>query len=283
MARHLLTGASGFIGQHLAKMLTELGHQVIALPRELLLDPPSLQAFLAERKPDYVFHLAAYGNKYDQQDERQIVEVNIIGTFNLLESSQHLPLKAFINVGSSSEYGTKSKPMVETDSLDTNTFYGASKASSALLCRAFATKYNRPVVTARPFSIYGEGDDPKHFIPTAIKAFKEGEELKLAKGVHDWTHVEDLAEGLLIVAKNAEELKGMAVNIGTGLQTTNYEVVSLLRQTSGLPGNVKHVDLLRSYDNTTAWVADNSLIKSLGWVPQHKLETDLERMYWSWR
>lgn len=257
MERALITGSHGFLGEHLVASLEQQGCKVVRLSRDWRSLP----------KADYIFHLGAYGNKYDQQDEEKIFKANVVRTWDLLMASKDMPYKAFINVSSSSTL------------LPTETFYSATKAAMERICRAFVDKYDKPVVTVRPYSVYGLGDDPKHFIPVAIDAFKTNKDLTLAKGVHDWIHIEDLVEGIKIVVKNAEELKGREVNIGTGLQTSNYEIVSILRQVSGLPGKVKHVEQLRSYD-TTFWVADNSLLCSFGWEPQHNLEGDLEKMYY---
>lgn len=279
----LITGSHGFIGTALQQELQSQGHEVTSLPRKLLWDQEDLSEYLWRHQPDWIFHCGAYGNKYQQTDDYETIFSNIMGTVNLLYASQNIPYKALINVGSSSEYGFKLRPMVETDSLDTDTFYGVTKASATLLCRAFAKKFSKPIVTVRPFSIYGPGDDPDHFIPTAIKCFRTNQELSLSKGVHDWTHVDDLISGMLTVAKNADKLTGGVVNIGTGKQVTNFEVVSILRGILGIPGNVRHVEPLRDYDTTASWVADNSLIKSLGWKPKQSLEEGLERLAIGWK
>lgn len=281
---YLVSGANGFIGKALCQELSRKGQKVTALPREYLHKEPTLSSFLAKVRPDVIVHLAAYGNKYDQQEEEKIVKANIEGTWNLLKASKAIPYKAFINVGSSSEYGTKQRPMGEGDSLDTDTFYGATKASATLLCRAFAKKYGKPVVTVRPFSVYGEEDDPSKFIPTVIRCFKTNAELTLAPGVHDWVHINDFIKALMVVIKNAQGLKGRVVNIGSGRQTSNFEVTAILREILGVPGNIAYTyDKMRDYDTTQMWLCDNSLIRSLGWNPEMDLEEHLERMVMLWK
>jgi nucleoside-diphosphate-sugar epimerase len=232
----------------------------------------------AERNVDYIIHLAAYGNKYDQQNEFQMIQANILKTWHLLEGTKDIPYKAFINTGSSSEYGTKATRMFESDSLDTNTFYGATKAAATMLCRAFAKKYNKPIATVRPFSVYGIGDDPKKFIPTVISRIKNNEELTLSKGVHDWVHINDVVEAILLITQKIEEVKGQEINIGTGIQTSNLEVVTLLRDILSKPGKINYVEPLRDYDTDVLWVCDNNKLKSLGWKPAHDLEEYLARL-----
>lgn len=277
----LITGATGFLGTTLTQELVQQHHEVIPLPRQILYDTVELYLFVKSVKPDWVFHLAAYGNKYDQTDEMMIIQANISSTLNMLYATKDINYKAFINCGSSSEYGTKHKPMKETDSLDTDTFYGVTKASATLLCRAFAKKYDKPVVTVRPFSVYGAGDDPNKFISTAINSFKKGEEMKLSPGVHDWIEVSDFISGLITVAKNATKLKGRAVNIGTGVQHSNHAVIAILKELFSTPGKVHPTHKLRDYDTSECWVADNTLLKSLGWEPQYSLEKGLQKLIYA--
>lgn len=277
----LITGMSGFLGAGLQKALVQRSDDVYTIHHQSLQDRPFLTSQLKQLKPDWIFHLAAYGNKYHQTEDWEIINANIIGTLNLLYASKDINYKAFINCGSSSEYGIKHKPMKETDSLDTDTFYGATKSSATMLCRAFAKKYNKPVVTIRPFSVYGAGDDPNKFISTAIRSFKSGEEMKLSPGVHDWIEVSDFISGVITVAKNAHKLKGQAVNIGTGLQYSNHAVVAILKELFAKPGQVHPTHRLRDYDTSECWVADSTLLKSLGWEAKYTLEKGLQKLIYA--
>jgi nucleoside-diphosphate-sugar epimerase len=238
---------------------------VVALPRELLFKPKELKRFLEVENPDYIFHLAAYGNMYVQTDERQTIESNIIGLFNLLEASKKINYKGLINFSSSSTL------------LPYETFYSATKGAGERIVEAFVNKYQKPVVTVRPYSVYGPGDNPNHFIPTAIKAFRTDLELKLSPGFHDWIHVSDLVTAVLIVIKNIEQLYGVEVNIGTGISTSNHAVISILRDFFGKPGKVIKVGELRAYDNEN-WVAKPDKLRQLGWEAEIDLEEGLEKL-----
>jgi nucleoside-diphosphate-sugar epimerase len=274
----LITGSNGFIGRYLTKALQSLDFRVVGVPRALLYKPVELKTFIHKHHPSFILHFASYGNKYDQQEDIKIINANIVTTVNLLYATKNTPYLGFIHCGSSSEYGTKMKPMKETDSLDTDTFYGASKASASLICRAFAKKYDKPVVTVRPFSVYGKDDDSNKFIQTAIRAFELDERMELAPGVHDWIEVSDFVQGVLTVMLHAKELQGKAVNIGTGEQTSNHGVISLLKDIYGKPGNIKHVGRMREYDTSVSWVADNELLSSFGWYPRFNLENGLRSL-----
>lgn len=117
----VISGANGFIGKHLVARLTKLGHKVVPVPRNYLQRLDLLTNFMEENRPDYIFHLAAYGNHYKQTSAREIVQANIMGTFNMLETSKDIPHKAFVNFGSSSEYGKKERPIQERDLPETDT------------------------------------------------------------------------------------------------------------------------------------------------------------------
>lgn len=274
----LITGATGFIGTALRVSLLKKGHKVTALPRSMFYQKKKLREFVNNLQPDYIFHLASYGNKHFQQEEDKIFRANIIGTINLLKAVYDINFKAFINVGSSSEYGIKSKPMKEDDVLESETFYGVTKASATLLCRAFAKKYNKAIVTVRPFSVYGPNEDPNKFIPTVVGCGLKKQVLKLAPGVHDWVYLDDFIDGLLTVVKNAEKLKGKVVNIGSGIQTSNQGVVKIVESVIKNKISVEYVNPIRDYDTDFSWVADNSLLKSLEWKNKTSLKEGLTKI-----
>ena len=255
MERCLVTGASGFIGQALCKELTKLEHKVLPLPRDW------------EEIPEcnYIIHLAAYGNKYNQINEDKMIKANVLLLWNLLKASKNIPYKAFINFSSSSTL------------LEYETFYSATKGAGERLVKAFVNKYDKPVVTVRPASIYGPNDHPDHFIPSIIKAFKENLEYSVAPGWHDWLHVEDLISGVIKVAENADKLKGQCVNISSGISVSNYTILNILQDIFLKKGKIKRVGQMREYD-TDKWEVDNRLLKSLGWKPKINLEEGLERL-----
>ena len=227
----------------------------MSLPREWTEVPES----------DYIFHLAAYGNRYEQQDEQEIFDSNIILLWRLLQATKDMKYSAFINFSSSSTL------------LDYETFYSATKAAGERICRAFVNKYNKPIVSVRPYSVYGGGDWEGHFIPTAIKAFKEDLELNVAPGEHDWIHVSDLVAGVMKVTEASNKLKGQCINIGTGFAQSNYAIISILQDIFLKHGNVKRIGQIREYD-TKRWQADNSVLLGLGWEPKIELEDGLEAL-----
>ena len=268
----LITGGGGFIGKNLIETLKGTGHnKIVQLKHEVLQDINELSNFISVNKPEYIIHLAAYGNHYTQTNVQEIFKANTIGVFNLLFAVKDLKLKGFVNVGSSSEYGTKHVPMKENMLPETDTFYGATKVASTYIARAFAKQLYIPAVNVRPFSVYGPGEAEHRFIPTVINCCNTGKTLRLSDGVHDWIYVGDFVNGLITVLERAALFSGEILNIGSGIQTTNIDVVKIVEKHIGKKCNIENAYKLRGFDTTLSWVANIDKLKKTGWYPKTEL------------
>lgn len=297
--RHVLvTGAAGFIGSNLVQELLRYGavvHVIIRPGTNLwrikkllpglhlhvvdLTNREGLKKTVQEVSPEIIYHLAAQGVSPAFQEHREILRTNILGTFNLLESTALLDYRLFVHLGGSSEYGTKSGPMRESDCLEPLTFYGAAKAAATLLCQQYARANRRPVVVLRAFSVYGYWESPSRLIPTAIRAALCDRELALtAPGYRrDFVFVEDLVEACLL-ALRAEKASGEIINVGSGLQWSNEEVVDLVQVVTGRRINVRVGAYPARRSDKAHWVADIRKARDLlGWEPRHTLRAGLEK------
>lgn len=266
-----LTGVNGFIARNIRKHL-ECKYEIHGVDRFVLNDPMALQMAVQMIEPDYIIHLAAYGNHYDQQDEEEMITANIIKTDLVLQVTKDIPYKCFVNVSTSSVYGKKDKPMSEDMLPETDTFYGATKLAGEYLCRAFAKKYRKPIVNVRPFSVYGDFEASHRFIPQIKNSIRTGETMYIdPKPMHDWIHVIDFVKGVETVMLNPDKLGNrLAINIGTGKQYPNEEVLDKVQWVMDGRANVEYKQSLRAFDSDS-WVADNSALKSLGWSPEFDL------------
>lgn len=272
-----ITGGKGFLGKALIQRLTSLGYMYHLIEREDYYKP-NFKENLEALNPSLIVHMGAYGNHSSQQDDQETFEANVVKTYLLLDATKDIPYEAFINIGSSSEYGKKSYPMREDMVPEPLTMYGGTKAAGTMLARAFAKKYNKPIATVRPFSIYGPGEAEHRFIPTVIKSLIKGEELFLdPQPYHDWTYIEDFLDGVLTVIDSIKLLQGNAINIGTGMQYRNQEVVSMLELITGLKTKILKTDIKRTDSST--WVADNKTLRLCGWKPKTKLLDGLRKTY----
>lgn len=274
----LLTGAHGFVGLNLAKRFIDDGHKVADLPRELLMDPASLEIYIKKVNPNYIFHLASYGNMYEQKDEDEIFATNCIKTYFLLKSTLSIKYTGFVYVSSSSVYGTKSMPMHEKDVLEPVSLYGATKACGEYLARYFALKYDKPIITARPFSITGVGEQKNHLIPTLIDACLKKKKAHLVPdATHDFIDIADFIDGILTLSLNAYDNRGRVFNVGTGTYWSNKDVAEIVEKKVGKKLKIQTVSQLRDYDSNM-WVADNTRLKMLGWYPKKTLEDSISEM-----
>lgn len=272
-----LTGSSGFLGTHIQLYCDEKGYKVITIPHSILSDPSILKYKLRDGF-DYLIHGASYGNYYDQTDDFQIVESNIIYIHNLLQATKDIDYKGFINISSSSVYGNKVVPMIELDRVEPETLYASSKASSEMIAHSFALKYKKPVISVRPFTIYGPMDNPKHLIPTIIRSIKEDEHIILdPKPVHDYVYVKDVVNGLFHLKDHGNKSPGDRVNIGTGVQHSNMEVLMLIEKLLKKKSHIVERESMRSYDSLK-WVADTTYLSYLGFKPKYNLYDGLKEI-----
>jgi len=261
MIKAVITGHRGFLGKHfLEKVKGEF----------YLHSRGGLMSSISKFQPDYIYHFA--GEIYKDEE---MVESNILLTYRLLEEARKLPIKAFIYIGSSSEYGRKDHPMSETDYLDPTNIYEATKGAGTLLCQAYARQYGVPVMIARPFSLYGKHEPKKRFIPTIIHSVLKGKKLQISPGVHDFIHVDDFIDGLLLLAKNPKP--GEIYNFGTGVQTSNKELTEMIEEIFDIKVQKKFISSLHDYDSD-CWVADNAKALELGWKPEYNLKDGLTKI-----
>lgn len=276
MKKYVISGSHGFLGTRIMRKLKEQGEIVLSIPRELMFSPKELHAFFEKEQPDIIYHLSAYGNMANQKDIPLICMTNYFGTFNMLHESRDINYRAFIYTSSSSVYGSKSEPMQEDMVLKPDTFYGASKASGELLCRAFVKQFDKPIVSARLFSVYGPQEAEFRFIPTVIRNMIQQTPFSLdEKAYHDWIYIDDVIDALLLLS---EHPRLGVVNVGTGRQHTNKEICEMLKRIIGIDYLSTKYEGMRPNDSQV-WIADNTLLRKLGWTPKVMLEDGLRKVY----
>lgn len=236
--KYAITGSGGFIGGHLSNTLLGRGDEILKIEHSKLYDFLDLSSMLDLFNPDIIISNHAYGNMSSQQEWDMIFDANVVGTYNLLRATKDIPYKAFVNVSSSSIR------------LPHVTMYAATKQGAEMLCRAFVDEYHKPIVTVRPYSVYGSGEADFRFIPTVFRSCLTGEPMTLAPdAAHDWIYVSDVVKYMLKSAEEADKNKGYAMDIGTGIATSNKEIVSLIEKITGKKANITEEKKLRSFDN----------------------------------
>lgn len=297
----LITGGAGFIGANLIYKLLLLNCEINLLVRPSanlwrlkfilprlkihkvdISDKSGLKKIITKINPNAIIHLATYSQYRNQEEFEQMVETNIRGTLNLLTVSKDINYDVFINTGSSSEYGIKEHPMKETDLLEPVSFYAATKTSATLLCQVFSKEYRKPIVTLRPFSVYGPFEEKDRFIPTIIRAVINNKPIKLTPGKQrrDFICVEDITDIYIKTLSRGRKLSGQILNMGTGIEYTNDEVVQKLFKITNKTVKIEKGKYPKRQWDSSHWVADISKTrKILNWKPKFTLDQGLRYTY----
>lgn len=296
--RVLVTGASGFVGANLARRLLDEGHEVHLLLRSgyqswrvgdlgghthnhevALTDKVQLDRIVGEIHPEWVFHLAVYGAYSEQRDWRQMVQANVVSTGNLLDACMQTGFDAFINTGSSSEYGFKNTAPKEDDFLEPNSHYAVTKAAATLHCAFMARAHDLPLATLRLYSAYGPFEDPKRLIPALLIKGLEGRfpPLVSADIARDYVYVGDVCDAYIRAASAADRFRGEIFNVATGVQVRLGEIVDIVRTLLEIQAQPQWGTMPAREWDTSIWVGDSvKILREVKWSPVHSLKSGLE-------
>ena len=297
--RILLTGATGFIGANLTRHFLKKGARIFIFTRAEsnkwriqdilkdvseyladLRDSARLKKIIKKIKPQIIIHTAVYGGYSFQNDPLKIIETNFAGTVNLVKASKVAGLELFINTGSSSEYGIKSKSMKETDILEPVNEYGVTKAVTFSYCHAVAKKENMPLVTLRLFSPYGYYEEKSRLISSVILSCLKlrNPKLSLPDSVRDFIFIEDVISAYEKVIDNKNKVKGEVFNIGSGKQHTVGEIAENIVKLTGNKVKPEWGKIANPRQEPKCWQADISMAKRLlNWEPEYSLRQGLEK------
>lgn len=289
MKRVIITGASGFVGSNLTRRLLQEGYDLHLFLRrgsnlwriESILkqvqiyevdfaDKEALAGRVSKIRPDWIFHLAAYGAYSWQTDFGQMIQTNIIGTINLVEACLKTGFEVFINTGSSSEYGFKDHLVSETECLAPNSHYAVTKASATLFCSYTAQNQKVRIPTLRLYSVYGPYEEPARLIPTLIIEGFKGRLPPLVRPEisRDFVYVKDLEDAYLLAATRPRREFGSIYNVGTGIQISLRDVVEVVRQEMKITFMPEWETMPDRTWDTNVWIANNRKIREeLGWQP----------------
>ncbi|KKP30847.1 MAG: dTDP-glucose 4,6-dehydratase [Parcubacteria group bacterium GW2011_GWC2_32_10] len=202
----------------------------------------------------------------------------VVGLVNLLEACNQCDYTAFINTGSSSEYGLKDKIMNEEDVCHPLNAYGISKYAATLYASFTAKTQSHPIITLRLFSPFGPYDDKSRFVTYAIIQAMRGEEMQLANpdSVRDFIYSEDVIDAYINSMDKTSRHKGEIFNIGSGRESKISEAVSKILELTGSKSSVIwNAQSPRSWESV-CWQADISKAKKLlGWQPKYDLNSGL--------
>ncbi len=302
--RALVTGADGFIGSHLTRMLLSEGYKVRALCQynsfnswgwldnfrhpdlEIVTGDVRDAAFcrLITREVDTIFHLAALiAIPYSYVAPQSYIDTNISGTLNICQGALDNNVRKVIITSTSEVYGTAQYvPIDEHHPRQPQSPYSATKISADAVALSFFNAFNLPVTIARPFNTYGPCQSARAIIPTIISQIANGDKvIKVGdlRPTRDFNFVEDTCRGFIALAKT-DGTEGQDFNIATGTEISMGDTFRLI-------ASVMNVDVdfvtdparLRPANSEVFRLCgDNTKIReATGWQPQVSLEEGLRR------
>jgi dTDP-glucose 4,6-dehydratase len=332
--RVLVTGGAGFIGSALVRYLVlDRGHDVLnvdaltyagclASLRDVegkpnyrflqadICDRDTMEAAVAEFRPDRIMHLAA-----ESHVDRSItgaadfIQTNVIGTFTLLEVARNYWSKLsggakddfrFLHVSTDEVYGSLGEDGLFTEETpyDPSSPYSASKASSDHLAKAWERTFGLPVIVSNCSNNYGPYHFPEKLIPLIILNALAGERLPVygkGENVRDWLYVEDHARALDLIVERGRI--GETYNVGGRNERRNIDVV---RQICAVLDELAPIDRPRA--ELIQFVADrpghdaryaidaSKLENELGWRARENFDSGIRKTVqwyldneWWWR
>lgn len=283
----LIVGASGFIGSKLFFSLSKYRDDVFACSRNAkqswrlsgakssqlinldILHYDNLKNTINRLKPQTVFNLSAYGAYSRQTDTEKIHQTNYIGTLNLIRALMDTGCNAFVQAGTSSEYGLNCSAPDETDILSPNSDYAVSKAGASYLIKYYGTILNFPCVNLRLYSVYGPWEERDRLIPTLIFNGLQGKYPNLVnKDIsRDFVYIDDCTNAFVKAALTACKTNpGVSMNIASGTKTTLEEVALAAQKIFNIPNEPVFGSMANRKWDLIDWYGKPDLAeKIMGW------------------
>lgn len=282
----LVTGASGFLGAHVAARLTREGNQVLGLSRRGpdgvdLRDPAAVRKIFDHFRFREVYHFAAYGVRNDQTDPSELVGVSTLAAVNLARAALDFGVERFLYMGTAFEYAPCDMPVGESARIEPVNLYGAAKAAASLLLNFFYRTEALPLITLRAFAVYGPGELPPKLIPFVCSEALKDQPIRLTAGtqVRDYLYVDDLVDGVMAAREHAAP--GSVYNLGGGPENAMplRSVVEAVVEAAGRPLSLcRFGAVVPKRQEPATLIADISRAKAdLGWSPRTSLAEGIAR------
>lgn len=312
--RVLVTGAAGFVGSRLSKLLLDRGDSVVGIDnlndyypiqhkqRHLadlqgcdrfrfvkadLREPSELAPIFADSAFEAVAHLAAMAAvRYSVQHPLIYGQVNVQGTMNLLECSRQQAEAAggkwpkFVLASTGSVYGADTPvPFRESSPADRPLApYPASKRSMELMAHAYHHLWRMPILCLRFFNVYGPHGRPDMMPWQWARQIQAGEELTLYDGgrlKRDWTYIDDIVAGF-VAALDADIPRYEIINLGCSNPVDNLTFVRILEELLGKKARIKDVPAPASEPKIT-YADINKAATLLHYAPKVSVREGLRR------
>lgn len=298
--KSLITGGAGFIGSHVAANCLALGHDVTVLDdlsggfernvpagsqfiHGSVTDGVLLRSLFAERRFDYVYHLAAYAAEGLSHYIRTFNYTNnLIGSVNLINESIRNEVRCFVFTSSIAVYGRNQLPMKEELVPHPEDPYGISKYAVELDLSAARELFGLPFIVFRPHNVYGPrqnvGDPYRNVLGIFMNQILRGEPLTIfgdGTQTRAFTHIDDVAPH---IARSVyiEEAHGHVFNIGSDTPCSVNNLAELVCQALGVSPTLRYLPSRNEVDH--AWASHEKASRLLGTRPRKSLKEGIGEM-----
>lgn len=309
----LITGVSGFVGGYLLDFLkkdknniffgtyyfdkdTEYLKDKVRLTKIDLKNEKEVDGLMAEVKPDFVYHLAAFTSPKDSfSSPNETVLNNISSQINILEAVKNHNLKKtkILVVSSAEVYGNVGKkdlPIDEKTDFNPTNPYAVSKLAQDFLGRQYFLAYGLKIIRVRPFNHIGPGQSPKFAVAAFARKIAEIEKGKRPPVVsvgnleakRDFTDVRDVVRAYALLMDKGKE--GEVYNIGSGTSHKMLDILNKLISFSNVKVKVEtDKSLFRPADNPNLVCDPDKIHNATGWTPEILLGKTLKDTLDYWR
>ena len=226
------------------------------------------------KQSDVVVHFAAESHVDNSIiDSNAFIHSNVKGTQTLLDAAKLCRIQKFIHISTDEVYGSITKgSSKETDILEPNNPYSASKAAGDMLVRAYNATFNVPTIITRSSNNFGPYQHTEKLIPLFVTNLLKGKKVPLygdGLNVREWLYVIDNCEAIDKILHKGKI--GEIYNIGSGTEQTNFEITKLLLKE--LNKDDSYVDFVKDrLGHDRRYSLNISKIKKLGWKPKYGFE-----------
>lgn len=252
-----ITGTTGFLGRSLKEHF-EKTHEIIEYTRGT-----DIFMMLEVAKPDLIINCA--GEIYDAN---KMYRTNVDLVEAILEWVKRNSDTRMIQIGSSSEYGPVARATNESDPINPQNVYEATKGAASLMCQGYARQFELNLCVARIYSGFGPHERSRRLFPRLYRAFFHNEAMKLYDGVHDFIYIDDFVRGIDMLITQGWPV-GEIVNFGSGIQYSNLAVLQMWEKVTGRTAPVEYIHEFMQAHDTKFWCCDTAYARA-----QYKFQTE---------
>ena len=291
MTISIVTGGAGFIGSHIVEKLKQLDHMVVVIDNEYSdndnfhwrKDTLNVDIDITDYKglknaftgADYVFHLAAEARIGPAiENPVNALNINTIGTCNVLQCAREVGAKKVLYSSTSSGYGLNEAPNIETQPDDCLNPYSVSKIAGEKLCKMYTDLYGLKTIVFRYFNVFGERAPRKgQYAPVTgifLRQKAAGESLTIVgdgEQRRDYIYVKDVANAnvMAAISNPDDDAYGHVYNVGSGKNYSVNEIASFISDdTINIPPRIGEAR------NSLANI--DKIQKTFAWKPEMDIE-----------